>query len=490
MHSSDNERLTSPQKNFLHLFLSDPVQLIKKTYTEYEAQEPGFAEPFMQAYIEAFNAPAEEVLTEEFLKRINATSAAHLTSRKYGNYRTGEIAFNLSSEIRFSPDDSDIKIYSLTYNVNENGLINFIDRWLVKPKIKLHQLMIEPKTNTNTTPAYIIASLGTGKRLSLGTTINGQPVDVVDFNESQHSPFLIDLLKNNNYQFRVNIHNTDTPTNTKKLFSNLTQTFLKLAQRELAEAINNDEKITAIAKLAQSIDQLHPFPGGNIRTCYVLINRLLNDNDMPLCIFLNPNRLDCCDLAEVIRSIKEGQYVYQQWLNNTNPSEFNLKLQKPLATIKTVRFAAHTYTDSVAEHFHNLVVGQRTTPKSSVSQQSIFVLRRQKFIDLAAMQVHSILEKVKNDTHRARMKKALEQQEYSLLLRRACAYQTFAILEVLLPLKYILAININEVSETSNRTALDWLNLGPDSDRKETARSLLIDNYGLTNEDHVNLTLD
>ena len=83
-------------------------------------------------------------------------------------------------------------------------------------------------------------------------------------------------------------------------------------------ASNEEEKITGFADLVQQIDQLHPFSDANIRTCYILLNKLLFDHKMPLCILVNPNRLDCCDLEEVVRSIREGQKIFQQWLNNTN----------------------------------------------------------------------------------------------------------------------------------------------------------------------------
>lgn len=489
MRRANDERLTTARKNFLHLFIADPAQLVAKSYAQYEAQESGFAEPWMRAYVEAFNTPADEVLTEDFLMRINAISATHLHSTEYGNYRRGEISFKLSSELRFSKDTPDTKFYSLTYNTNEQGLTNFINRWLINPKKKLHQLMIAPKENIASERSYVIAGFGDERHLIVGTTVNNIPVDFEDYNHEKHLRFFLNLLKDNNYQFRINVATAETPTKTRDMLSSITRTFLMLAKRELAAATCDNEKITAIAKLAQAIDQLHPFPGGNIRTCYILINKLLHDNKMPLCIFLNPNRLDCCDLEEVVRSINEGQYVYQKWLANSNPSEFKITLPKPFAYQRTATFKAHSFNYSIIDQFYELLTRQIEAPTTNVSRQSIFTINKQQFIDLAALKITPILDKVKNAAHRTKMLEALEQQQYSLLLRRACAYQTFNMLDVLLPLKYILNIDINEVSESSNRTALDWLNLCPDSERKTHAKALLIENHALTNEEHVNLTL-
>jgi prophage maintenance system killer protein len=102
---------------------------------------------------------------------------------------------------------------------------------------------------------------------------------------------------------------------------------------EIASAV---DKIPVIAKCIQHIDQLHPFVDGNIRTCYVLLNKLLSDYGLPLTILLNPNKLDACSLDEVIQMIRDGQVIYQQLINNTDPNQFVVKTNEKILELQSI----------------------------------------------------------------------------------------------------------------------------------------------------------
>ena len=59
---------------FVYLFFTDIAQLVFKTYPQYETKEPGFAIPFLHAYIAAFQEKSTGKISHEILKKINKLS--------------------------------------------------------------------------------------------------------------------------------------------------------------------------------------------------------------------------------------------------------------------------------------------------------------------------------------------------------------------------------------------------------------------------------
>lgn len=72
-----------------------------------------------------------------------------------------------------------------------------------------------------------------------------------------------------------------------------------------------DEKLCAIARLCQDLDQLHVFVDGNIRTTGILLlNRLLIQNGLRPCALKDVNQLDCLSNDEIVALIREGQEFF------------------------------------------------------------------------------------------------------------------------------------------------------------------------------------
>jgi Fic family protein len=80
--------------------------------------------------------------------------------------------------------------------------------------------------------------------------------------------------------------------------------------KEINDATNTNDKISIICKTIQRIEQLHPFKDGNMRTCYILLNRLLHEEEMPFTLLINPNRFDGFTLNELTSFVIEGQSRY------------------------------------------------------------------------------------------------------------------------------------------------------------------------------------
>ncbi len=73
-----------------------------------------------------------------------------------------------------------------------------------------------------------------------------------------------------------------------------------------------EQKLHAIARLCQDLDQFHFFVDGNIRTTGILVmNKLLIENGLSPTVMKDVNQLDCLSEEEIVSLILEGQEFFQ-----------------------------------------------------------------------------------------------------------------------------------------------------------------------------------
>lgn len=72
-----------------------------------------------------------------------------------------------------------------------------------------------------------------------------------------------------------------------------------------------DKKLELIIRTCQDLDQAHVFADGNIRTiAFLVLNKMLIENDLnPTCMY-DPNVLDCTDIKTLIEHVKTGQAYF------------------------------------------------------------------------------------------------------------------------------------------------------------------------------------
>lgn len=92
--------------------------------------------------------------------------------------------------------------------------------------------------------------------------------------------------------------------------------------------------------------------------------------------------------------------------------------------------------------------------------------------------LHIIIDKVLKPKVKASLTDALNDANYSLLLRRACASGQHQLVLELLKQKEVLKVDINQTS-SNGKTALDWLITSHDSTYKQRCINLLIQNGAL-----------
>lgn len=453
MNSRANETMLHP---FLYTFIMDIVQLQQKEYPSYAQTEPGFAEAYFQAYIAAFKSPRDGKISHDLLKKINHLSMQHI-AKTGGQYRINSIQFKLSREIYELPNGDTGE--NITYSSTETGLNEFVTHWFLNQAPSDHALIFQKD----------------GEKIQCHLkSVNGQIcMHDKDLNRSllpnNQASILLKKWFHSDYRCSIRV-DADAHTDiTSKM-----QEILEGYHREISLAISDADKISIIAKYIQWINQLHPFPDGNIRTCSILLNKLLSDFDLPLTILLNPNRLDCCDLNEIVRSIQEGQIIYQHLLNNRDPRQFVFPLGKPLLD-NIHEISAKPYDLQMPDLVQSFCAWVLNRPRAGFLtqfQQGFFTLPRQIFISALRQSIDPDIATLTAHQAQALISNIFETENFSLLLRRACLIGQYEIIKKIVSFQLSLAIDVNEPSKKGG-TALDYLERHPSSVTKhETVRLL------------------
>ena len=119
--------------------------------------------------------------------------------------------------------------------------------------------------------------------------------------------------------------------------------------------------------MLRNVNQLHPFIDGNIRTCYIMLNRLLDHYNLGKTILTNPNRFDMCSLNELTKDVEEGQINYcslVEYCKNPNPKgEFILMTSDANTGNQVIRCKPDIMkdlTEDLSERFLNDVIINET----------------------------------------------------------------------------------------------------------------------------------
>ena len=87
-------------------------------------------------------------------------------------------------------------------------------------------------------------------------------------------------------------------------------------EEEMLSALNDDEKVCAIVRFAQNLEQSHLFSDGNLRTsAMVILNALLLKESMVPVIWEDPNCLDGYSLDQCCELVREGQKRFLSYCN-------------------------------------------------------------------------------------------------------------------------------------------------------------------------------
>lgn len=438
---------------FLYLFTMDLARIPFETFDQYNSKEPGFAIPMLNGYIIAFQMDTQGTMSHELLKGIHKAAMSHLNDQSEYKAAYGSFLISLPQ----------LKMAKVpTYSATTPGLKQFIHDWI--DDAKTHTLVFDNNLVDEKRVGYIVTS---EKNTTVLKSIIHGKVTLTLFNEKQHLSMLTDAMKQG-FTCEINHMETVEESLIKVTTSNHLDKIFIAYNTEIVQASTDDERIITICKFVQRIEQLHPFMDGNVRTCYILLNKLLNDNKLPLSLLINPNRLDCCAVDEIVTMVKEGQVIYTTLLIHTNPKTFSFHTQHEfISALRSVSCpGVNLKNDTIYEQFINSVLNCNISiPKVLLPKSHGELL----------LEVQKLNPPVK-------LMNVLKERKYGLALRQACANNSFSIAQCILKFKEDLKLNVNEQS-SNGYTALDWADASEKNlENHELLRSIMIEHGAKNNK--------
>lgn len=296
-------------RNFLYLFFIDIYKIrFDQLFKAHEEKEPGYAKSWMNAYIYAFGTP-KQALTSNFINNIHSKCMAFKETSNYTGYKTKGTSIDIFSFI--TKDSNGNFEDDLAYSATANGLLEFITYWFFNQTAPVHKLSFVK----NDTTICIDAN-------KWSTYENEKLVKERIFDLSKDSSELYELFIDVTYTMKIDsFTNVAQSECLSKIHEMMEKEVVQSYNKSIATADTDDQKIKVIVTHVQRIAQLHPYEDGNIRTCYVLLNKLLKDNGLSLTLFLNPNRLNCCSVDELTTMVKDGQEYVKKVLEHTESDE-------------------------------------------------------------------------------------------------------------------------------------------------------------------------
>lgn len=164
---------------------------------------------------------------------------------------------------------------------------------------------IEPRSDTHPggtyTRAGIIETLG---RTTAGGVLEG-------FSTVRQNLVIItaeDIIDNEYLPSVLTIYTHKEGDDLRQRINSITADYHK----SLPLAKTDEAKLKVMIQTVQTLEQLHPFLDGNLRTFGILLlNRMLIENDMTPTILEDPNRFDGFSVDELIQEVRNGQQAFE-----------------------------------------------------------------------------------------------------------------------------------------------------------------------------------
>lgn len=453
---------------FVYLFLTDVARTSVHDYEFYTKTEPGYSACMLQAYITAFSQNTNGLISVELIHSIHKEAMKFKTDCNPGQYKSNYNSFTISPYFTHGMVGAQIKP---TYNLTSEGLKEFINYWVKQNNAPFHTFIFKNIYSLGA-DEYSFEPLDT-KTMKLQTSNSDgahEKAEIISVELAEK--IMSNLWIQKKYQGVINPYTDIRQNQIQNFCSQKIQIIIEEFNKEIMQTQNPDKKIRIIAKHIQRIDQVHPYMDGNIRTCYILMNKLLKDHGLGLTLLMNPNRLDANSLEEIVQMIKQGQFHYKQ-VNQHKEGNITLNAEKEVdLALQTIICKPQSLFDipkKLVDDFIECVIEGKPILQSS------FTNNRYAFLSSASKDTTDLfndLSKLINvcDKIHEQIIKALEGKNYNLVLRLACAKYNKDFIETVL--NYHETFSFNPKEESSNKkNAFHWLDTNKmlNSD-KETIR--------------------
>lgn len=316
-------------KNYAYLLFLDIARLgsdEREDVAQYEKREKGFCLALAKAYMYASAQTINRKLSVDLFKQINARAISHLDDKEPGKLRVEENNFFVGLPENFSNGKP---MKSENPNASIAGLIQFVNYWIRYRANPIHFLHFKTDGfEAHITPVRYDTKVGLWCQTR--NFVTGR-IDVFDFRMLPTADLINKVLQHfHGKPLRMFVN-----TFSKEMleYRGCQETVVKNAEQQLEEicsyynanittANTEDDTIRVIVTALQRYTQVHPFNEGNIRTLYVMLNRLLDEEGLSRTILLDPNRFDCYSIDELVILVKTGQRLFKDFMEE-NLSDFN-----------------------------------------------------------------------------------------------------------------------------------------------------------------------
>lgn len=442
--------------DFVYLFLVDLHRIqLNHDYKKYVQTESGYGACMLKAYMAAFNAEKNGLMSVELIHTIHKEAMAFKPDANPGQYKSKSNGFKIApSQFTFQ---SQIIKHDL-YNATKEGINEFAEYWLKNNSRPIHKIFIYcSKTKSN---AYCFEPYGKGFTVYHWPANNKITPSSYSLDYESGIKKIQELIEDAETYF-CSVTSFYSETNIKSLTTQKMQEIVSQFNTEIKKAKTSDEKIWLMAEHLQHIDQLHPYNDGNIRTLYILLNKLLRDHNLSLTLLMNPNRLDVCSTAQLVEMIKQGQEYYQQLIQH-NEGNLVFKLEKEfdenIQLITCIPQALFDISDNLIKKFIDYVILDKPQMNESFVNNRYTLLSNHQKDTLTK----SLMEKLSklvdfSDKNFAPLKSAINKLDFSLALRWVCAKSVREVIETLLNHDDLMFDPMEQSSNKNN--AFDWVDV-------------------------------
>jgi hypothetical protein len=308
-------------EKYLYLFLIDMETEINhhRHYRHYlTSDEKGFTKNTLNAYIEAFRTKQTTLDINTVLK-LHQSIAGHLNTP--GQYKT--------SCNKFAVLGKELPNKVTQASATEDGLKEFIDRWILNNPQHTHMLIISPAGAIDN-PSYSGSMVGAMGLYNDGGNIRFRRITSLgliqeSYEHKKHLSLIWSALINPDFVCEVNSMPDDLvpEKDVVKLSALVLKELIDTYNKKIISCVSERDKISCIVELAQGVNQLHPFWDGNTRLGILLLNLLLHSRGLSMTLLANPNRLNMFSNAELVQCVIEGQTYFRDLCEGQVPCPYD-----------------------------------------------------------------------------------------------------------------------------------------------------------------------
>lgn len=316
-HKIAEQTLDNFFENYSYLFVIDVVRTSDGyLYPGYEEREPGYAKTWLNAYNQAFALKLNHSITPKVMQEIQGLSMQHLEVLK-GCFKNNANHFAIGLQCQYQ--GSQVKKRTYNPSTSLDGFRQLIQTWFIDVDIVTHMMHFKGDK------LDVIFFKSRDKLIYRHFNKDGVEIDRDTFLPGKYEEAIKKgqmLLRDVNYECIVNSCPQDfiTDRSTQAFTADKVADLCHAYNEQIVKDVTCNEKIKTIVKFIQSSLQLHPFADGNIRTCYILLNRLLVEEGLSMTLLANPYQLYGFSVTELVQIIKEGQQYCKDFLQGIVPN--------------------------------------------------------------------------------------------------------------------------------------------------------------------------